>query len=609
MSRKFIPTNTLTGCINTLSPQDRTKYYVLTATQVILGILDFIGILLIGVLGTISFIAIDKGEKSDSLNALFSFLKISNLSSQSQAAFIGSLALFLMLFKTCLSVFLTRKTLYFLSSRAAITSSEVMGALLKQDLMTIRERSSQQILFLVTRGVDVINMQVIATISLMVSDLFLFLILMVGLFIVDTLTAVITIVLFCIIGLTLYLYMKNTARRLGVENALLSVKSNEIILESLESFREILVKKRFDYYRKEIRDIREGIAKSSTELNFMPYVSKYVMEASVLVGAGIIAFVQYLVNDIVGAFSTLAIFLAAGTRIAPAVLRLQQGALQIKSNIGIAQMTVEVINETRAYFEDKINIEPWSGTHEGFIPQVSCRNISFSYPGMSELALENVTMQIEPGSFVAIVGPSGAGKTTLIDLLLGVLKPSRGDIEISGMRPFEANNLWPGAMAYVPQNTRIIDGTIRENIGMGFYPSEAIDEQIEKCLRSSYLWEHVTSMPMSIDSSVGENGANLSGGQRQRLGLSRALFTNPLLLILDEATSSLDADTESLISNLLETLKGSVTVITVAHRLSSIRRADIIYYMSEGKIVASGSFADLRKQVPDFDRQVQLMSL
>jgi ABC-type bacteriocin/lantibiotic exporter with double-glycine peptidase domain len=196
-----------------------------------------------------------------------------------------------------------------------------------------------------------------------------------------------------------------------------------------------------------------------------------------------------------------------------------------------------------------------------------------------------------------------------VDTLLGVLKPNSGEVTISKLSPLDASQKWAGAISYLPQEIFISQGSVRENICLGYPIEIATDERIMRCLRLASLDEFVLGLPGGLDAKVGEKGAQLSGGQRQRLGIARALFTNSTLLVLDEATSALDAETEASVSQAIAALKGETTVVMIAHRLSTVRNADIVYYLADGKLVASGSFEEVRASVPNFDEQAKLMGL
>jgi ABC-type multidrug transport system fused ATPase/permease subunit len=235
------------------------------------------------------------------------------------------------------------------------------------------------------------------------------------------------------------------------------------------------------------------------------------------------------------------------------------------------------------------------------------QNVSFTYVGNSEPTIDNLTIKIEEGQQVAFVGTSGAGKSTLIDLILGLRFPESGGVSLGGMSPSTAIQKWPGAISYVPQQVHISDSTILANVAFGLQNPDL--DLVWAALEAAQLSPFVKGLPEGINSVVGENGSLLSGGERQRLGIARALYTQPRLLILDEATSSLDAQTEVDISTAIKRLRGSVTVLIVAHRLSSVKDSDCVVYIEKGRIIASGSFEEVKSEVPNFEKQARLMGL
>jgi ABC-type multidrug transport system fused ATPase/permease subunit len=484
-----------------------------------------------------------------------------------------------------------------------------MKKLMSQPLVAIQQKTLYENLYAITAGVSNVTLGILGTAVVLVADISLLIIMAVGLLVVDPTMALSTVVFFALIGFGLYKVMHQKAGRLGLKETQLNIQSNEKISEVLSSYRESVVRNRRDFYAREIGVLRFKLADTLAELSFMPNVSKYVIESSVVLGALAISAAQFILQDAGRAVATLAIFLAAGTRIAPAVLRVQQGSMQIRRSLGAASSTLDLIESLR----DVPSVEPSSDVidvlHPGFVPEITVKDVSFSYPGATLPAIQSANLSITPGSLIAVVGPSGAGKTTLIDLILGVLDPDSGEVSISGMRASAISKTWPGSVSYVPQDVIIANGTIRSNITLGFPEESGTVEMIMDAIRISQLDGYLENLPEKENSKVGDRGAGMSGGQRQRLGIARALFTKPKLLVLDEATSSLDGETEANVSAAIRTLKGDVTVILIAHRLSTVREADQVVYLEAGKIIATGTFEEVREAVPNFDRQASLMGL
>jgi ABC-type multidrug transport system fused ATPase/permease subunit len=592
-----------------LSSSDLRKIIAITILQISMGILDLLGVVAVGLLGALSVSGLQSTKPGDRIDSVLKFFHISQESFQTQALIIGLSAVILLVGRTMLSIFFTRRILFFLSRRGAKISSNLVSHLLSQPLLIVQSRTTQETLYAVTSGVVVIMLQILATGVVLVSDFSLLLIMAVGLFIVDPITAIGTFLIFSLIGFILYRFMHVRAGSLGLRHSELEIKSNEKIVEVFGSYRESTVLNRRDYYSREIGKLRFDLADNTAEINFMPYVSKYIIETTIVLGALLIGLVQFFFQDASQAVATIAIFMAAGTRIAPAVLRIQQGAILIRGAFGQAKPTLDLI-DSLGDAPIVVNIDDTvDTTHAGFISEITIKNTSLTYPNKLLKAISDVTLDIPSGASVAFVGPSGAGKTTIIDVLLGVLNPDEGSVLISGLPPLFAVAKWPGAVSYVPQDVLIAAGTIRENVALGYPPEEATDELVMSALRVAHLDGFVASLPQGIDTQVGERGAKISGGQRQRLGIARAMFTRPHLLVLDEATSSLDSETELSISQSIHTLRGSTTVVMIAHRLSTVRNADIVVYMSAGKVLAIGNFEEVRASVPDFDRQAKLMGL
>jgi len=607
--KQRIKNSTVTRSINVLAKRERYLMLAVAVIQVFLSLLDLAGVLIVGLLGSLAITGVANSNRGDRVTQALEFLNIEDLQLQKQVAILGLIAAALLIFKTLASLYFTRRSLYFLSRRSAQLSSILISKLLGQSLLKIQERSMQQTIYALTNGVSTITVGVLGTLVYLISDFSLLIILSIGLFVVDTTIAISTLFIFTIIGVLLYKIMHIRVRQLGRRQAELSIDSSEKLVEVLSSYRELVVRNRRYFYSNQFGKIRLELSNIMAENTFRQNISKYVMEMTIVFGAFIVSAIQFSTNTAPHAIAVLAIFLAASTRIGPAVLRVQSGLLAIKASIGTATPTLEMIEnlgseESIEKVSDAIQTE-----HPGFKAEIELENVTFSYPGNSDPAVSNVNLIIKPGSVVAIVGPSGAGKTTLVDLILGVLSPDSGKILVSGMPPLEAVHEWPGALSYVPQDVVITNSTISGNVTMGYPEEENHKPLIEKALEIAQLKDFTSSLKDGIETKVGDRGTSISGGQRQRLGIARAMFTLPNLLILDEATSALDGETEANISESIQALKGHVTVVMIAHRLSTVRDVDTVIYMENGKVTSTGTFEEVRSQIPNFDRQAKLMGL
>ena len=587
----------------------RRKLLLVTIAQILLGALDLLGVGLIGILGALTVRGISSQQSGDKVNLVLKIIGLQDLKFQQQAAILGLFAGGLLITRTVISIYLTRRTIYFMSRSSAQITSDIFAKILSKPLLFIQARTTQEILYAVTTGVGSITLGVLSTTVAIISDTSLLALMSLMLFVVDPLVATLTLLIFGSIGFGLFQFTHVRAKNLGIAQASKSISSNQKILEILNSYRESVVRNRRNYYIAEVRVQRLDISNTFAEATFMPYISKYVIETAVVIGTLVICAVQFILLDATHAIASLTILLAAGTRIGPAVLRVQQGALNIKSNLGAANPTLDLFEELSDANSLPESTIPDSLDHFGFDGSIEARGLTFRYPGKATNAITGISFTIEKGESIAFVGPSGAGKSTLVDTMLGILEPSEGQVLISRLDPMDAVTKWPGAISYVPQNVSIIDGTIRENVSLGYPIETATDERTWAALTVAQLASFVAELPNGIDTQVGESGSQLSGGQRQRLGIARALFTNPKLLILDEATSALDGRLESDVTDAIQSLRGEVTVVLIAHRLSTIRNANKICYLKNGNLLAVGTFSEVRNVIPEFDLQAANMGL
>ena len=594
---------------NVLSDQDKKKLYAVSVVQVLLSILDLIGVTLIAVIGTLTINGVRSQSPVGRVGELLEFLGLNEFTFQAQTVILALIAVLLLTTRTLLSVLITRRTLFFLSRRSAEISSRLITQVMAQPLSTLNRFSSQYIHYTLTTGTTSLTLGVFGSLVSVLSDSALLIVLGLGIAVIDPTTALLTVSVFGSILIYLYRLTNRRTQKISQENSQLKIRDSEALLELVSGYREAFIRNRRGYFVDRAKRVKWEIADYSAELAWMPNISKYAVEITFTLGTMAVAAVQFLANDSATAVGSLTLFLAAGTRITPALLRVQQNLVSINGSIVSAKPTLDLFAMTDPTLQLPVYNSGIDTKHAGFEAEIEIKNVSFSYPGVDSDTLTSINLLISPGETVAIVGPSGAGKSTLIDLILGIYLPNEGKVSLAGCTPADSIAKWPGAIGYVPQEVVLMSGTISANISSGFDTSDISEQLVKDAIAIAQLEEFVSSLPLGVETEVGERGGNLSGGQRQRVGIARAMFTKPQLLVLDEATSSLDGQTESEISEAIQGLKGKVTLILIAHRLSTVQKADRIVYLEAGKIIAQGTFNEVRKAVPDFNKQAQLMGL
>ena len=590
----------ITEVISFISRNDRKKIFLVVIFQVSLSALDLIGVGIIGLIGAISITGVQSKPAGTNSSKILSFLNLSKSPIQDQVLSLGLLAVVLFVVKTCISLFVIRKITQFLSDRAAQISSELVQKFLHSGLLSIQLRSVQESLFALTNGVSNLTVGALAGLVNVIADASLLIFLAIGLFIVDPFISIATFLVFSLIGVVLYLAVHKRAVNAGEKFTTSSVKSIEVLNEAMRTYREALVKNRVENYIQRFRETRYTLSGADAEIRFLPQVGKYVIEVSMVLSFLLIGYYQFKHYNAAHAVGMLSLFIAATSRIAPAILRVQQGIIQLRSNVSAAGPTIDIA-KLLADLKPALEIE-YEENHllDDFKPEIAIRNVGFMYPGSEAELISNLNLKILPNQHIAIIGPSGSGKTTLVDLILGILEPSTGEITISGLPPKQALKRYPGQIGYVPQDTEIFAGTLKSNICLGFSEREILDSKVEEVLEIASAMDFVNLYEKGVHSEILDRGSNLSGGQRQRIGIARALITNPKIIVFDEATSSLDSDTENSIVNSIEMLKKikSMTIITIAHRLSTVKNADIVYYLENGNIIAHGRLEEVQSLVP-----------
>jgi ABC-type multidrug transport system fused ATPase/permease subunit len=600
-----------------LSRRDQRVLLVVVVIQFLLSLLDLIGVLLLGVVAAITASAATGNPLTvGGLGAILDWLPTST----TFVIFLAFAASILLVMKSVLGLLLTRRTFRFLAIRQAVVAGNIAQRLLTRPLLEVQSRSSQEISVALTLGVSALTLTVLGQGVVIAAEISLVSALFVGLIFVDPLVAAFTVLFFGSLVAILQFLLGPWAASLGTRSATAEIGSFAAMQHALRAYREVTVTGRRSLFIAKFQILRRDAAKVLADQFILSQIGKYVFEIGLIVGAGLLVLIMSVTKDLTAGIAIITVFLAASSRVFPSLLRLQAGLSNIRGAQGTASVTLSLLADLddaeKVYSPPTIPpalaAEFNRSVHEGFPGfegTVSVSSVSLGYPGASELALDSVTLDILSSQSVALVGSTGAGKSTLADVILGVLLPDSGSVLISGVKPFESVQRWPGAMAYVPQDVAVLTGSVRENVALGIPPEFIDNSLVWEALERAHLAEFLHSSRDGIETLVGENGVQLSGGQRQRLGIARALYSRPRLLVLDEATSALDSETEHLITQTLDSLAGDVTLIIIAHRLATVRHCDQVIYLSDGRITGSGTFSEVRAQVPDFDRQAELLGL
>lgn len=596
--------------INQYSRVDKIKLIAIAGIQFLLAFFDLIGIFLIGILGSVTIYGVQSKNVGVRTNKVLELLNIDDLTFHQQVVFLALLAFFFLFTKTLISGYLTKRILYFLSVKGSLLSGKLIKSIFQSNPHEVIQHRKLDLVYAVTMGIDGISTRIVATGVGLFSDFALLLILFIGMLVINPLTTIIAFLIFGLTSLLLGRVLKGKAFKIGQEEMQLAMKSNREILEGLNTYNELYIHDLQIQYAEKISRTRYQLGSLAAGRSMLPILSKLFFEISLLLGTMLVSAVQFLIYDATYAIAGLAIFFAAASRIAPALLRIQQNLITIKGAVGSSEFTLELLKKFNLEtFDSQKNKPIIDGSKlKKFVPRVELNGVGFDYGNDRSFAFTNLSLSMKEGSFNAIVGPSGSGKSSLIGLILGINKPKKGKVLISGASPHEAFRNWPGECSYVPQNCYLIDGTIEQNIALGFANSEINKKQIDQAIEMANLREFIDQLPMKEKTPIDEEGKSISGGQKQRLVIARALYTNPQLLILDEATSALDAESERQIAEVLRNLKGKITLIVIAHRLNSIKNADNIIYLSEGRVAATGKFSDVAKVIPNFDQSAELLN-
>jgi ABC-type multidrug transport system fused ATPase/permease subunit len=511
------------------------------------------------------------------------------------------------LVKGLLSVWILYKNFGFLLRREALVATQLLNAYMRAPFTFHLQRNTAHLLHRIEVATNVLFSQVVSSMLAVVAEAAVIVGVLAVLVLLQPLSAAVAVAYFLVLGIA---YQRLMHRRAAAAGAALHVGAQAVyktVADSLAASKEISVRHRQGHFVQRLFDGKQAVVGSKQALAVFAQLPRYYLETALIVGVALMSVVLVSAEGQKSAVAGLGLFLAAGFRLLPSLQRLLVSLGTIRSGTAV----LDAVHEDFVRFGIDPAQQPGAADDASderalFRRELRFEDVEFVYPGSVMPVLKGVSFSVLRGTAVALVGPSGAGKTTVTDIVLGLLQPGAGSVLVDGTPLDELGPAWQRLVGYVPQEIHILDDTLRANIALGWDAGDVDHARLERAVRLAQLEPVVAELPLGMDTVLGERGARLSGGQRQRIGIARALYVDPQVLVLDEATSALDSQTEQLITETIEGLRGTLTVIVVAHRLSTVRNCDAVVYMRNGQVLDEGTFDELALRLPDFADAVRI---
>ena len=583
---------------------------LLLAVRLLTNFFDLAGTALMAILVGYVVGVVGGNPQIDLILPIINLFNLENLSIRSQVLALGLITLSVFVLKPLIVMPVSKFISFGIHRQGANLTNNLLNKFSNLPLSSVRKWSSPEVNYATVSGIPTVLSLLWTGISL-IADSALILMFFVALFISNT---------FVTLGLLVYVILLfgllswingNRISTAGSKAGKASSDSTKSVLELLSMFRELFVSNRLAFQVSNLRKARLEQGEATAMVEWLAQLPRYVIDTALILGIVVVAVGQSGAPSISIAASSTALFLTAALRIFPTIAPIQGSINSIKNMKGLTERVHNFSRFVESEIIDRnLYLNTLKNSHSSnnqFV--IAVNNLSLSYLTTEKPAITDINFQIKSGSTLAIIGASGSGKTTLADCLLGLLEPTSGKVEIDGTSPEIYRTINSGSVAYVSQDVALIDGSIRQNVAFALPDSEINDTKIYSALKRAHIDEFVRSLAQNLDTVVGERGTRLSGGQRQRIGIARALYSDPKILVLDEATSALDAETEAAITGMLKELHGQVTIISIAHRLSTVMHSDLVLFLRDGKLAGSGKFEDLIQQHPDLAHQAELLGI
>jgi ABC-type multidrug transport system fused ATPase/permease subunit len=493
----------------------------------------------------------------------------------------------------------------FVYNEEAILSEELLRYYVRAPYSLHLQRNSAELLRTMIESVSAVFLYGVVGLVTVLSELTYLSLILVTLVVLLPIPAFGFLLYFGIAGLAFLTLLNRRSNGYGRSLSDGSLAIYRTATQILGGVKELQVRHNSDHFLSEFAHARSEFGWARRRSAFVSELPKYFLEIIFMTGFALLAVVLFARSASGEALPLLAFVVATGFRILPSVARLLGGYNGLR--IGFPALSL-VLDDVRLARRSPASAQNSAGRLP-LTRELSCERLSFRYPGTERKVLEDINLRIPAGSTVALVGSSGAGKSTLADILMGLHQPTAGRIDVDDVDIRTDIIAWQRSIGMVPQDVYILDATLRANVAFGDAPNAVNERRLLAALTRAQLDDLIRDLPNGVDTIVGERGGRLSGGQRQRIGIARALYLEPSLLVMDEATSALDSETERRITDTIESLHGQMTVIVIAHRLSTVRKCDMLLHLEQGRIAAAGTFESVTAESPAFARLVKLGSL
>jgi ABC-type bacteriocin/lantibiotic exporter with double-glycine peptidase domain len=557
--------------------------------RILIGLLDLVGIGFVGLILTLALHSQSPDTKFGSpVLRILNVFKIDDASLIRQLIVLGCITTVLFLLKIVLTLAATFAGYRYLVKEEVNISKRILKSIFSREFVELQKIESAKVAQLITHGSSAI-IRIIGYSIAISSDLFSLLALIVLLGFVNPLTMICSVFFFGGVSYLAIRYTGTATEALSQRFTFHNLLTTRTIQETYFSYKELAVSGKLEMFEDKSIENKRKSARAIADTQFLGAIPRAVLELSLVLGIVLIIGITWISNPSIESLTTIGIFLAASSKLIPALANLMASMSAIRLSSGEAQMLFDFLDSDHNLKQGQaraIKVTAESSIYDSIaeVELIKVLEVSFRYSQAERLILDKATLSIAQGDFLLISGPSGVGKSTFVDLLLGLLRPSSGSVEINGINATNFRESNRGSMAYVPQFVSVIDSTIFENVIFGNIPNNETEGRVIQALKDVDLWVYVQSLPMGLQTQIGERGATFSGGQRQRLGIARALYQGASLIVFDESTNALDAATEDFVLDTLSNIRGKTTIIIIAHGGGAMGRGHREIEINDGKL-------------------------